>query len=168
MHLERGPAICQKQFFRMCTSSPTKEVLINEWNEIYLYWVWCLLLKCTSVLLVDIELFKDRSISLNLMSRTYYQWYFYLLILFAYVPSDILFLVIYIRKPEWWVVIIALLYGDNYSFYDECMNDLLWDMFIIIVSANFLYGIIIFNVFFSHSDWMTFITNYYWKLFQIA
>ena len=46
----------------------------------------------------------------------------------------------------------ALLYDGNYSFYAKCMNDLLCDVFIIIVSANFLYETIIFNGFLSRSD----------------
>lgn len=37
MHLERGPEIYQKKIFRTCSFPPTEEVLINEWNEIYLY-----------------------------------------------------------------------------------------------------------------------------------
>ena len=79
-------------------------------------WVWYLLLKCGFVLLVDVEWFEDKSILLQPMSRTYYQWYFYLLILFTYVPSDKLFSVIDIWKSECLVVIIALLYGDNLLF----------------------------------------------------
>ncbi len=131
---------------------------MNGTRSIYI-WVWCLLQKCTFVLLLDIELFEDKSILLKLMSTTYYQWYFYLLILFAYVPSDKLFSILDIWKPECLVFIIALLYGDNYSLNAECMNDSLCDVFITIVSANFLYETIIFNRFLSRSDWMIFITN---------
>ena len=65
---------------------------------------------------MDVEWFEDESILLQLMSRTYYQWYFYLLILFTYVPSDKLFSVIDIRKSECLVGIIALVYGDNLLF----------------------------------------------------
>lgn len=39
---------------------------------------------------------------------------------------------------------LALLYGGNYSFYAECMNNLLCDMLIIIISANLLYETIYF------------------------
>ena len=123
MHLEKGPEIYQKLVLRTCTFAPSEEVLMNEWNKIYWYMCLHLLTKCTFLLLVDVESREDKSLLLKLMSRTYYQWYFYLLILFTYVWSDKLFSVIDIWKSKCSVVIIALMYSDNYYFYVEYINN---------------------------------------------
>ena len=36
MHLEKGPEIYQKLVLRTCTFAPSEEVLMNEWNKVYL------------------------------------------------------------------------------------------------------------------------------------
>ena len=146
MHLERGPEFYQKQFFRTCILTPHWGGFdkVMEW-DFFSTWVSYLLLNHTFVLLVDVKWFEDRSILLQLMRRTYYQWYFYLLILFTYVLSNKSFLIIYIWKFEmfsyhyytsvwWWLTFLCWI-----------CEWLLCNIFLIIVSANFLYETIIFK-----------------------
>ena len=163
MHLERGPKICQNSFLRTCTSASSEEVLMNEWNGIY--WYLCLLLKCTFVLLVDVELGRDKSILLKLMSRTYYQWYFYLLMISAYASSDMLFSVVYIWNPEYSVIIwhfytvvtILFMLSVWITYYAICLSQL-FRLFCYTKQFSF-------NGFFSRSNWIIFITDCCWKLF---
>ncbi len=94
------------------------------------------------------------------MSRTCYQWYFYLLWFLLMCQSNILCSVIYIWKLECLSYYLALLYGSDYSVYAQYMNELLCDMLLTIVSANFLYE----NSFLSNS----FLVAIEWSLLPIV
>ena len=130
--------------------------------------VWCLLLKCTSILLVHIELWEDKSILLKLMSRTCYQWYIYLLTVSAYVFKWYSCLVIYVWMHEYLSYHFSLLYSDSYLF---MLN--IWVAYYAICFSQrfhltFYTKWFIFIEFFSHSSWMIFITNFHLKSFFIA
>ena len=131
--------------------------MISTFNIYY----WC----CTSVLLVDVGLRRDRSLLLEVMSRTSYKWYFYLLTISAYVLRWYSCSVIYIWMCECLSYHLALLYGDNYLFmfniwvyyYTICFSQM--------IRLTFYTKWFICIEFFSHSNCMIFITNYYLKSF---
>jgi len=143
MRLERGPEFYQKLSLKHALLS-----LWGSYGEIYgtwfifiwlriFYWNW------TFVLLNDVEWIEDRSILLKHMSRTYYKWYFYLVILCTCLSSNHFFFELFMYESLnfdyryctsiwWWPL-----------FYAEYMNNSLCDIFLTIVSANILYKMII-------------------------
>lgn len=116
MNLERG-----QEFYQKLSS---KHAILSLWGssgEIHGTWfifIWHSIFywNCTFVLLDDVEWIEDRSILLKHMSRTYYKWCFYLLILFTYVLNNIFFSNHLCMKIWISIIVISLLYDDDLCF----------------------------------------------------
>jgi len=113
MHLERGLEILSERIFKTTLLSlwgSSSEIngtwFIFIWSSIF-YW------NCTFVLLDGVEWTKSRSILLKHISRMYYKWWFYLIILFTYVSRNNFSSSCLCMKVWILVAIIALLYDDD-------------------------------------------------------